>query len=293
MNYAPRAGLPLDQAMADAIAAATQAIGRPVFFDRALDLLGQACAVDSGGAMVFFRDRRPRRLVHRFDPALRKLPEDSYLEGPYALDPSYQLFLRGAGSGVYWLRDVAPDGFFESEYHRLFYSRIGLADTIDVMWRIDDDTALLYFLERATSHPPFQPADIAALGLLLPCVLAASSRHHELTRETAPAEADTLTHRQVQSTIENFGRSLLTPRERDVLFHMLSGYSAALTAQRLATSEGTIKIHRKNIHRKLDIGSQAELFSLFIRCIPFAVPGESVDPLAAYESKPARRAAPR
>ena len=69
---------------------------------------------------------------------------------------------------------------------------------------------------------------------------------------------------------------------------MISGYSSALTAQRLSTTEGTIKIHRKNIYRKLEIGSQAELFSLFINCIPFAMPeAASVDPLKTYQSAPA------
>jgi DNA-binding CsgD family transcriptional regulator len=95
-----------------------------------------------------------------------------------------------------------------------------------------------------------------------------------------------LTHRKVQSTIENFASSLLTKREREVLFYMISGYSSALTAQRLHTSEGTIKIHRKSIHRKLDIGSQAELFSLFINCIPFAAPDGATDPLQTYQSAP-------
>jgi len=99
-------------------------------------------------------------------------------------------------------------------------------------------------------------------------------------------DSDNLTHRKVQSTIENFASSLLTQRERQVLFYMISGYSSALTAQRLNTTEGTIKIHRKNIHKKLDIGSQAELFSLFINCIAFASPDGTADPLQAYQSTP-------
>ena len=86
--------------------------------------------------------------------------------------------------------------------------------------------------------------------------------------------------------MDNFASSLLTQRERQVLFYMISGYSSALTAQRLNTSEGTIKIHRKNIHKKLDIGSQAELFSLFINCIAFATPEGSADPLISYQSTP-------
>ena len=67
---------------------------------------------------------------------------------------------------------------------------------------------------------------------------------------------------------------------------MASRAADSLTAQRLATTEGTIKIHRRNIYRKLDIGSQAELFSLFINCIQFALPEAPVDPLQTYQSAP-------
>ena len=290
INRAPRIGLHLNDAMVSALSRSVETIGRPDFFEAIFDLLGMACAVDSGGVDFIFRQRQPRRVLHRFDPAERNVPADRYLDGPYVLDPNYQLFLRGAGSGVYRLRDVAPDDFFESEYYKAFYSQTGVSDEIDLMWRIDDDVAVIYFLERSSRSPGFEPADIAALQIVLPYVIAASARHHDLTKRSNALDVDTLMHRKVQSTIDNFGSSLLTRREREVLFYMLSGYSSALTSERLNTAEGTIKIHRKNIHRKLDVGSQAELFSLFIKCIPFATPDApgGADPLHAYQSKPAK-----
>lgn len=251
-----------------------------------LDLLGAICPIDAGGAMVYHRHRRPLQLLHRYDPAERDLPEDYYLSGPYALDPLYHVFLRGAPSGVYWLRQVAPDDFFQSEFHRVFFSRIGICDDIFVMWRMDADTALVYFLERSVRHPAFTAADLPPLEAMLPFVRAACARHQGLAAPEAGPGRDDLIHRKVQSSIENFGRSLLTAREREVLFHMLRGYSSAMTAERLATTEGTIKIHRKNIHRKLDINSQAELFSLFIDCIPFADPDAGIDPLAVCQQRP-------
>ncbi len=288
MNYSPHISLLLDDSVAQALARVTSAIGRGDFHGKMLDLLGSVCVVDFCGAMVFHRERQVERLVHRTNSQERKVPDESYLNGPYALDPHYQLFLRGAGSGVYWLRDVAPDDFFQSEYYRLFYSQLGLSDSIDVMWRIDDDTALLYFVERSIRNPSFQHADISALKLLLPYVVAAVQRHHELTAAATPDKADSLVHRKVRNTMENFASSLLTQRERQVLVYMLSGYSAVLTAEKLETTEGTIKVHRKNIHRKLDIGSQAELFSLFINCIPFASPDGDSDPLQVYQKRPSR-----
>lgn len=281
--------LPLGPRMVQALGRMIDAIGSPTWFDAVLDFLGTVCAIDSGGAMVFHRHQRPRRIVHRFNPQERALPEDAFLSGPYALDPNYQLFLQGCGSGVYWLRRIAPDDFYDSEYYRVFYSQIGLSDSIDLLWRIDEDTALNIFLERSYRHSAFTAADHLAMEAVAPLVFAAAAKHHALTAATSRREVDTLTHRKVQSTIAQFGSSLLTQRERQVLFYMISGYSSALTAQRLHTSEGTIKIHRKNIHRKLDISSQAELFSLFIHCIPFAQPGRDHDPLQAYQSAPAPR----
>ena len=278
--------LPLDSALVAALARMTETIGTAEWYDAALNLLGTVCGIDSGGAMLYHREQRPRRIVHRFNPQERALPEDAYLAGPYALDPHYQLFLQGCPSGVHWLRDIAPDDFFQSEFYRMFYSQIGLSDSIELLWRIDADSALNIFVERSIHNSRFAASDLLAVNAVVPMVFAAAAKHHELTAAASRRETDNLTHRKVQSTIENFASSLLTQRERQVLFYMISGYSSALTAQRLKTTEGTIKIHRKNIHRKLDIGSQAELFSLFINCIAFAKPGGPSDPLQAYQSAP-------
>ena len=293
---APVNAMALDAAMAAVLGRVIQAGGQPEFFDALLDFLNGVCAMHSGGAMVFSRHQRPQLLCYRRWARARSVQAQDYFSGPYILDPNYQRFLAGCDSGVYWLRDVAPDEFYNSEFYRLFYSQVGLSDYVDILWRIDADTALSVFLERDTSGAGFQPENIAALNAVLPIVFSSVEKHHgqaawvPVPASREQSEEDQLTHRKVQSSIENFGRSLLTKREREVLFYMLSGYSAALTATRMQSTEGTIKIHRKSIHRKLEIGSQAELFALFIRCIPFATPDLQSDPLDAYQSVKATRA---
>lgn len=281
--------LPLSAELASSIALMTRAIGTPGWFEAVLDLLCAVCSVDSGGAMFYHRHAPPQPILHRFNPKERVLPGDAYFAGPYALDPHYQLFLQNCPSGARWLRDLAPDDFFESEYHRVFYSQIGLSDSIELLWRINADTALNLFVERSVKSASFESADLMAIETVLPIVFASAAKHHALDHMTMQQETDSLMHRKVQSTIDNFASSLLTKRERQVLFYMISGYSSAHTAQKLSATEGTIKIHRKNIHRKLDIGSQAELFSLFINCIAFAEPDDSLDPLQIYQSAPAKR----
>ena len=54
----------------------------------------------------------------------------------------------------------------------------------------------------------------------------------------------------------------LTPREREVLVHVLSGQLNKQVAGDLGTSERTIKAHRANIMAKLEIQSVAELAHL-------------------------------
>jgi DNA-binding CsgD family transcriptional regulator len=278
------ASMTLDAPLVEALAALVHSLGNGEFVQQVINTLSLVCEADSAGAMMLFRHQRPRQLLHRFDSSQRTVPEDAYLKGPYVLDPHYQRFLEGCDSGAYWLADIAPDDFYESEYYRVFYSKTGVSDSIDVLWRIDADTGLVFFLERSARNRPFDKSTLAAVRLILPAVFAIVARHHEFSDAPAAQADDDLTHRKVQATIEHFGSSLLTKREQQVLFYALSGYSSGLTAQRLSTSEGTVKIHRKNIYRKLEIGSQVELFSLFIQCIPYAKPGTNEDPLTVLES---------
>ena len=54
----------------------------------------------------------------------------------------------------------------------------------------------------------------------------------------------------------------LTPREREVLGHVLSGQLNKQTAVELDASERTIKAHRANLMTKLQVQSVAELAHL-------------------------------
>ena len=88
--------------------------------------------------------------------------------------------------------------------------------------------------------------------------------------------------RQINAALNNFGSSLLTERECHVAQYLLRGHSTRSLAERLGISEDTVKTHRKNLYAKLDIATQAELFSLFIASLAQAQEGLSKDPLESY-----------
>ena len=57
----------------------------------------------------------------------------------------------------------------------------------------------------------------------------------------------------------------LTPRERDVLDHLVDGLSNKEIAQELAIGEGTVKVHLKAVLRKLDVANRTQAATLAIR----------------------------
>jgi DNA-binding CsgD family transcriptional regulator len=60
-------------------------------------------------------------------------------------------------------------------------------------------------------------------------------------------------------------RDLLTPREIDVLEHLVKGETNAEIARTLVVSEGTVKFHVKNILRKMNASNRAEATSRYLR----------------------------
>ena len=62
----------------------------------------------------------------------------------------------------------------------------------------------------------------------------------------------------------------LSPRQRDILELTLLGWSAQNIAQRFALSEGTVRNHRKQIYDKLDVTTEREIFSMFLKYISAA-----------------------
>lgn len=54
------------------------------------------------------------------------------------------------------------------------------------------------------------------------------------------------------------GGRRLSPREREVLSHLLAGHSNKVIARHLGTSEATVKIHLKNLLRKIKVGNRTQ-----------------------------------
>ncbi len=93
---------------------------------------------------------------------------------------------------------------------------------------------------------------------------------------------DMLFKNHIDAAVANFGTSLLTPREVQVLHLVLHGNSAKEAARSLNISLETVKQHRKSAYNKVGISSQKELFDLFVSALRITKFGFRGDPLASY-----------
>ncbi|MFQ5939347.1 MAG: LuxR C-terminal-related transcriptional regulator [Alphaproteobacteria bacterium] len=240
--------------------------------------------VDVDYSVVFaYRDReRPVCLFDTFERDRRDIFVDSYQAGPYLLDPFFQACHERTAPGVYRLLDLAPEHFYQSEYFRSYYHRTRLKEEIGFVLAFDKETTAVISLMRGSDSMRFSRAEMKRLHTIEPMVRAAAKQHwrlHGLEEDGAgrDAKAEPAAAR-LDAAFQNFGASVLTPREREVARLVLLGHSSEAIAQRLNISAGTVKIHRKNIYAKLGISSQLELFSLFLASLA----GPARAPLQAF-----------
>ncbi len=85
----------------------------------------------------------------------------------------------------------------------------------------------------------------------------------------AAAEERTRESRQAQEVQERIAR--LTPREHDVLEHLIHGHQNKVIAQKLGISHRTVEIYRAKVMHKMQAGNLADLVRLALGAGPDAL----------------------
>ena len=211
---------------------------------------------------------RPVDLYDDFPKDRYKVFVTDYQDGPYLLDPFFLAATQNGPTGVHRMRDLAPDRFYQGEYFRSYYVRTGLAEEVGYFVALPGGARIVLSLMRA--ERPFSARNLRDLAELYPLIEACVHQNWGdlagLFSTNLPASSDAAASR-IEQSFQSFGQGLLTPREREVVEYTLKGHSADATGRILEISPGTVRIHRRNIYAKLQIGSQGELFSRFIQTI--------------------------
>jgi len=215
---------------------------------------------------------RPIDLYSTFDPEENVVFVTLYQAGPYLLDPFYHT-ARERREGVLRMRELAPDRFFSSEYYRTYYVQTGLAEEIGFFINADKDITIVLSLMRREKTGAFPAADVATLKKAEPLV-ASMVRHYWAglaPRFDAQLAAGGKKHRKKGEAsslppADTVWRDLnLTSRETAIVDLVLQGHSSESIGLKLNISTGTVKVHRRNVYRKLGISSQTQLLSIYFK----------------------------
>ncbi|MBP2301199.1 helix-turn-helix transcriptional regulator [Azospirillum picis] len=258
-----------------AVARSVEAIGTPGF-PAALEAALQALApFQMMNGFRYAPDGRAFDLHNDRLSADRSIIVDQYLAGAYVLDPFYDAARAGDGPPFIAMRDLAPDDFEQSEYHRVHYAATRIVDEAGFRLRLPaahgGDHVAVLSLSRIGEARPFAPAELALLGEAAPLVCALAVRHWGPI--PAPAGSGAA---EPGAAPRLFEHPQLTRREQEIVTLILKGHSSQSIAALLSLSPDTVKVHRRRIYAKLRISSQGELFRLFLTApVPPAPAGAS------------------
>ena len=244
------------------VAACMDAAGTGRFPERFGEALRALVDFDILMVFAYAGSARPVCLHHNMDAGRARTVIEAYASGPYLLDPFFAAALDPAVAGLRRLRDMAPDHFAGSEYFRRHYVLTGIRDEIGIVCRPGTWSGVVASFTRPVGRPAFGRQDLSLLEAAEPVLRRLAERHWRGSGPPAPHPAGIAD--PVEEAVDRMTRRDLTPREAEVTSLVLKGHSSRSGAARLGITEGTVKIHRKNIHQKLGVSSQSELFALFI-----------------------------
>ncbi|MFI8621206.1 response regulator transcription factor [Marinomonas sp. NPDC078689] len=185
-----------------------------------------------------------------------------YINQAYILDPLFNSIQQGTTPNISRLADMAPDSFEDTEYYQTCYKKFDLVDEINLTIALDDSTTCAISLGRKRLMGSIKRGEMIKLKAVYPLLEAlikqfwlAQSRDY---LEYVPS------HGPIQYALKTFACGVLTQREQEILGLILRGHSSKAIAETLGISAGTVKVHRKNIHARLDTSTQSEIFTLFL-----------------------------
>lgn len=222
-------------------------------------------AYDSIVMLSYFQNHPPTLLFSVIKEA-RVLEnfEGTYIKGAYLLDPFHTLHTERAPEGMYRLEDIAPDQFRRNRYFREYYQNTTMIDEMAYITYPDEGVSIHVSLGRdITSNQRFSARQITAANKVAPIVCALAKKHWINLNAMGKFEASKTFENLIEKVKQEHHISL-SPRQAQVAMLILKGHSSVSIGLRLGISSQTVKVFRKQLYKKCQISSQAELFSFLM-----------------------------
>lgn len=181
-----------------------------------------------------------------------------YLSGGYLFSPYYRRWqAQPQRADLCQLNDIAPQGFYKSDYYAKFYARSNRIDELAFLAPVTALSAAILSLSRSHQFTPFTSAERDRLQLLAPIINSSIARHMSLQKSSQKSGFESA----YQQITKEIGSPTLTRGERDLLELILLGHSADSCASNLAVTAQAESLARAIVHEKLKVSTQADLFS--------------------------------
>lgn len=236
--------------------------------------LASQCHFDTMLMVTFKKSLRPI-ILHPTNPAEQSLTLHNYINRAYILDPLFNAIQEGnLGEGVSRLIDIAPDCFETTEYYQSCYKEFDLIDEINLVIELDSKVSCAISLGRRISRGTITRAELTRLNDIYP-VIQSIIRQFWLSQSQDYVKYEK-SEGAMKQALSSFGSGVLTPREQQITGLILQGHSSKAIANMLEISLGTVKVHRKNIHTRLNTSTQSEIFTLFLAHLKELEPGATI-----------------
>jgi DNA-binding CsgD family transcriptional regulator len=145
-----------------------------------------------------------------------------------------------------------------------------MAEEIGFFVPVGDDVTVVLSLMRRAETRAFPSRELEFLRSAEPFVAALVRRFWSDLGERFDRAAETGRGKRQRSqapaqAISVWERLELTAREAAIVELVLQGHSSEAVGERLGIATGTVKVHRRNVYRKLGISSQTQLLSLYLK----------------------------
>lgn len=223
------------------------------------------CLIPNISIVIFVspNKQQPHLAYDNYPKRIHSINTIEWLAGPYLFDPFYIKCFDGSPPGLYHLSDAAPDEFLASEYYHQYYYRTRCTDEACFISHVNKELRVSLSVSRIEKNEAFIKTEIDKLRTISPIVINILKTHFQQIEHKSDNNL-TLLHSLLTTGLTAFGSSILTAREHDMIQLILKGHSSKSIAKFLFISIDTVKMHRKNAYSKLNISTQAELFSLVI-----------------------------
>ena len=247
------------------LARSVETLGRAAFPAALERWLAVELAQDNFTVLAYFDGRRPLSMARSARmSAVHENFDQVYVSGAYLLDPFHDLHTHRAPSGVYRLSDVAPDQFHRNPYYLDYYSATTLLDELAFVTSPAPGISVQICLGRdSSSNTRFSARELTRAHRIAPVVVALADRHWAGLDAQGEYSGTSVTDR-LRDALDQAHGIRLSPRQAEVTLLILRGHSSVSIGLELGISPQTVKVFRKQIYRKCEISSQAELFNLML-----------------------------